>query len=250
MKNILYILLLTTQFFFAQKGFEKGNALYQKGNYKEAISEYERVLKTDKKESAELYYNLGNSYYKLNKVAPSIYYYEKALVLSPNNSEVENNLKFAHKLRIDEIKELPKVGFEKLTRDFTGIYHFNTWAIISVAFSILFLMVFLGYYFIQASLYKRIFFIGMFVIIFLLLISISSAFFEKSHFENERPAIVFAELTEFKSEPQNTSSPILILHEGTKVYVEETLGKWEKVRLTDDTEGWIINTAIKEVKKF
>ena len=78
MKNILYILLLTTQVFFAQSGFEKGNELYKNGKYDQAVEAYENVLK-ENKQSAELYFNLGNSYYKLNKVAPSIYYYEKAL---------------------------------------------------------------------------------------------------------------------------------------------------------------------------
>ena len=72
MKKILYLLLLTSQFFAAQTGFEKGNALYQKGKYEEAIAAYETVLGS-KKESAELYFNIGNCYYKLNKVAPAIY---------------------------------------------------------------------------------------------------------------------------------------------------------------------------------
>ena len=90
MKNIVYIFLLITQVFFAQNGFEKGNALYEKGKYEQAIAAYESVLKSDK-HSAELYFNLGNSYYKLNKVAPSIYNYEKALVLNSNDSEIANN---------------------------------------------------------------------------------------------------------------------------------------------------------------
>lgn len=78
MKNILYAFLLISQVFFAQNGFEKGNALYQKGQYQQAVEEYENVIKEDKLQSAELYFNLANSYYKLNKVAPSIYNYEKS----------------------------------------------------------------------------------------------------------------------------------------------------------------------------
>ena len=92
MKNLLYILLLTTQVFFAQKGFENGNALYQKGKYQEAIKAYETELFA-KNQSAELYFNIGNCYYKLNKVAPSIYNYEKALLLNPDDVEIQNNLK-------------------------------------------------------------------------------------------------------------------------------------------------------------
>ena len=248
MKKIFYILLFISQSFFAQTGFEKGNDLYKNGNYEEAAKSYESVLATNK-ESAELYFNLGNCYYKLQQTAPSIYNYEKALVLDPNNKEALNNIKFAQKRTIDEIKVIPKVGFGKLLRDFTGIYPFETWGYISIGFSVLFLLFFIGYYFSQTVVVKRIFFLGMFIILLFVLMSISAAFFEKSHFDNERPAIVFAESADVRSEPQNASSSIFILHEGTKVYVEETLDNWKKIQLTDGTEGWIDSNAIKEVKR-
>lgn len=247
MKNIVYIFLLLTQVFFAQDGFEKGNEHYKNRKYEAAVQAYKTVLDAGQ-ESPELYFNLGNSYYKLNKVAPTIYYYEKALVLNPNDKEVLNNLEFAKKRTIDEIKEVPKVGFNKLLRDFTAIYHYNTWAWISVAFSVLFLGFFVGYYFSQTALHKRIFFFGMFVLLSFLLISVAAAIFEKSHFDNEKPAIVFAEIAEVKSEPQNAGTAIFVLHEGTKVFVQEKLENWKKVQLTDGTEGWIDGDAIKEVK--
>lgn len=247
MKNIFYIVLLTSQFFFAQTGFETGNDLYQKAKYQEALNAYESVV-NGHQESAELYYNVGNCYYKLNKVAPAIYNYEKALVLKPNNKDVENNLRFAQKRTIDEIKVIPKVGFAKLLRDFTGIYHYNTWGWIAIAFSVLFLLSFIGYYFSQLTVVKRIFFFSMFLVIVLLLISVAAAIFEKDHFDNEKPAIVFAEMTDVRSEPQKMASTVVVLHEGTKVFVEEAVQGWKKVQLTDGTEGWIESNAIKEVK--
>jgi SH3-like domain-containing protein len=88
----------------------------------------------------------------------------------------------------------------------------------------------------------------MFVWLVSLLISLAAGIFEKNHFVNERPAIVFAEVVEVKSEPQKASPATFILHEGTKVFVEETLGNWKKIQLTDGTEGWIQNEAIREVK--
>ena len=247
MKNILYILLLSTQVFFAQNGFEKGNASYAKGKYTEAVAAYESVL-NDKLQSSELYFNLANAYYKLNEVAPAIYNYEKALVLNPNNKDAINNLKFAQKRTIDEIKVIPKVGFAKLIRDFTGIYHYNTWAWIAVGLAVGFLLFFIGYYFSQATASKRIFFFGMFVLFILVFISMLAAFYEKSCFDNEKPAIVFAEKTDVKSEPRNGDKPIFVLHEGTKVFVFETQGRWKKIQLTDGTEGWLEGSAIKEVK--
>jgi tetratricopeptide (TPR) repeat protein len=247
MNKLIFIFLLTTQFFFAQNGFEKGNLLYQKGQYEAAISAYESVL-NGKQQSAELYFNLGNCYYKLNKVAPAIYNYEKALVFKPNDKEIQNNLKFAQKMTVDEIKEVPKVGFAKLLRDFTATFHYDCWAWIAVSLSTLFLLFFVGYYFSQITLSKRIFFIGMFVLVFLILISVLSAIFEKDHDQNERPAIIFAEIAEVKGEPKSSSSDVFVLHEGTKVYVKEVLDNWRKVELTDGSEGWIESSSIKEVK--
>jgi len=248
MKNILYLFLLISQVFFAQSRFEKGNALYQKGQYQEAVQTYESIIKEDRQQSAELYFNLANSYYKLNKVAPSIYNYEKALVLKPGDAAALNNLKFAKKLTIDEIKEVPKVGFARLIQSFTSIFDYNTWAKISVGISFAFLLSFIGYYFSQLTLTKRIYFIGMFVLLLALVLSVASGMSEKNHFDNDRPAIVFAELSEVRSEPQKAGAAIFLLHEGAKVYVTETLGKWKKIELTDGTEGWIDGTTIKEVK--
>lgn len=247
MKKLVFILLLTTQLFNAQNGFEKGNVLYQKGNYSEAIAAYESVLQT-KKESAALYFNLGNCHYKLNQVAPAVYNFEKALVLSPNDNDIKNNLKFAQKMTVDEIKEMPKVGFAKMLRDFTRVFHYDIWAWISVCFSGLFLVFFISYYFSQTTLSKRIFFIGMFVVVFLILIGVSAALFEKNNDQNEKPAVVFAELTSVKSEPKNSGSDVVVLHEGTTVFVQETLDDWKKIQLTDGTDGWIQSNAIKEVK--
>lgn len=247
MKNLIYFLLLFSNCFYGQGGFEKGNSLYQKGQYELAIEAYESVLNS-KKESAALYFNMGNCFYKLNKVAPAIFYYEKALVLDPNDEEILNNLGFAQKMTIDEIKVVPKVGFAKLLRDFTGAFHYNTWAWITVSLSVIFLLLFIGYYFSQLTLSKRIFFIGMFILVFLIVLSVLAAIFEKSHDVGERPAIVFAEIMQVKSEPKPTASDVFVLHEGAKVYLHETIENWVKIELTDGSEGWIDSTAIKSVK--
>jgi tetratricopeptide (TPR) repeat protein len=247
MKNLLYIIVLTTQVFFAQNGFENGNALYQKGKYQEAITAYESIFRT-KKQSAELYFNIGNCYYKLNKVAPAIYNYEKALLLNPTDVEIQNNLKFAQKLQIDDIKTVEKVGFNKLIQDFTNTFHYNTWGGIAVGLSIVFLVFFVGYYFSQITVSKRLFFFGMFFVMLLLIVSVAAAIFEKNQYNNDQPAIVFSEIVSVKSEPKNGATDAFVLHEGTKVYVIESLDNWDKIQLTDGTEGWIESSAIKRLK--
>ena len=67
--------------------FSQANELYNKGSYIEAINNYKEIIKNDF-HSAELYYNLGNAYYRLDSIASSVYYYEKALQLNPNDREI------------------------------------------------------------------------------------------------------------------------------------------------------------------
>ena len=247
MKNIFYILLLIFQISLAQNAFDQGNKFYEKENYQAAIKSYQSVLNTGK-QSAELYFNLGNCYYKIQKVAPAIYNYEKALLLSPNDTEIKTNLEFARKMTIDDIKVIPKVGFSKLIQDFTAKYYYDTWAWIAVAFAFLFLLFFVGYYFSHSTVLKRVFFFGMFFWLLGISLSTASGFYEKGRMDNERPAIVFAETASVKSEPKISATDAFVLHEGTKIYILESIANWKKVELTDETTGWIEESAIKEIK--
>jgi tetratricopeptide (TPR) repeat protein len=247
MKKLILISLLISQAFWGQNAFEKGNTFYQKGKYDEAIIAYESILKSNK-QSAELYFNLGNCYYKLNKVAPAIYNFEKALLLKPNDSEIQNNLAFAQKMTIDEITEVPKVGFSRILQDFTSNFHYDTWARITVTLAIAFLCFFLGYYFSNTTTLKRIFFSLMIFTLLFIIISFFAGFFEKSNNEKERPAIVFNEVASVKSEPKSNSQEAFILHAGTKVNVLESLNNFKKIQLLDLKEGWIDKNMIKELK--
>lgn len=133
MKNIGYILL----FFFIglsaqnDKVFDQANALFNEGKFTEAIDRYELILDTDK-HSAELYYNIANAHYKLNHIAPSIYYYEKALALKPKDKDIINNLAFANNMRIDAIDNLPEVGLSRFVKKVTNSLSFDAWAKVSV----------------------------------------------------------------------------------------------------------------------
>ena len=227
MKQLAFIFLIITQSILAQTSFDKGNSLYQKGKYNEAIVAYESILKSGK-QSAELYFNLGNCYYKLNQVAPAIFNFEKALLQNPTDTDIKNNLAFAQKTAIDEISETPKVGFSKMIQDFTSNFHYDIWAWISIFMATLFLICFLGYYFSNKTALKRLFFTSMILVLLFLLGSIFSAFYEKEIHDNERPAIVFADVISIKSEPKSTSEEAFVLHAGTKVFVLESLNNYKK----------------------
>ena len=250
--NIILFLLFLFSFANANESldasFKKANDLYNKEDYQNALQSFESIEKKGNI-SADLYFNIGNCYYKLGKVAPSIYNYEKALILNPDDEAIQTNLSFAQKMAIDDIKILPEVGFMKMVKEFTSKLHYDTWAWIAVCIAFLSLLSFLGYYFGNTVLLKRTFFSLFLLLLIGIGVTVFSAFLQKNFDKNYNPAIVFAEATTLKSEPKNSSEDVATLHEGTKVFVLETLGNWSQVELTDKTKAWINKEAIKEVKK-
>ncbi|WP_340199459.1 SH3 domain-containing protein [Ascidiimonas sp. W6] len=251
MKKIFLIVLLLPLFSFGQNNetFNKATALYNDGKFEEAIVAYEAIL-ADKKHSAALYYNLGNAHYKLNHIAPSIFYYEKALLLSPTDEDVLNNISFARNMAIDVIEPLPPTGFSKLIERSIGKLSYHNWAILAIVSVFLFTGLFLTYYFLYRQRLKRIAFIASFLFLGLGIFAISMAFYEYNAIQNKRPAIVFAEETIVKAEPNEGSASVFTLHEGTKVQVEESYEGWKKIRLADGKIGWLKSSVIKEIKDF
>ncbi|AEW87446.1 BatE protein [Flavobacterium columnare] len=248
MKKIAYIFLFLSQFIWANNPFEKGNDLYQKGKYQDAIQSYETIL-AQGQESAEVYFNLGNCYYKLSRVAPAVFNFEKALLLSPNDTEIENNLAFAQKMAIDDIQQVSQVGFSKIIADFTSIFHYDTWAWISIILAVFALVCFIVYYYSYQTTVKRIFFAGILLGLFFVLLSLFSGFYEQNRLLNEKPAIVFVDVVNVKSEPNATASNAFILHAGTKVNILESLDNYYKIQIADLKEGWLDRSVVKEIKK-
>ena len=247
MKPIFHILIsLFSVGLFAQNQslFEQGNQLYNDGKYAEAIDKYKAILETDN-HSAELYFNLANAHYKLSHVAPSIYYYEKALKLSPKDQDVKNNLAFANNMTIDDIEVIPNAGFSKLIRNITDIMSFDRWAKLAVASVILFVLIFLFYYFTYSTFKKRLAFITSNLFLFLAAFSVVIAFHNYNLSKKDKPAIIFAQETVIKSEPNNRSQELFRLHEGTKVQIIDTINQWKEIKLTDGKTGWIENEDIK-----
>lgn len=247
MKQIFYILSFLFSFaLFAQNQmvFEKANTLYNEGKYADAIDNYTAILETEK-HSADLYFNLANAHYKLSNIAPSIYYYEKALMLNPNDADIKNNFAFAKNMTIDAIDVVPDAGFSKLLNTTTNKMSFDAWAKASVALVFCFVILFLVYYFAYSTLNKRLAFIGSNTALILVFITLAFAFHKFSLDKNDNPAIVFAQETKVKAEPNLRSEESFRLHEGTKVQVINTVDSWGKIELSDGKTGWILSEDIK-----
>lgn len=249
---IILILFFISTVVLAQKAnelFITANTLYKDGKYQEAVKLYEEI-ETSKNVSSELYYNLGNAYYKLNKVAPCIYNYEKALILNPLNEDAKNNLLIAKRLTLDRIEELPESIFQKINKNILQKITYNSWAIIVIALSFLAAVLYLFFYFSDTPNKKRLFFTTSILSFLLLIVSLFITFSQHNQANNTIEAIVFSEEVEVKNEPINDSNELFTLHEGTKVKVLDTVDDWSKIKLVDGKTGWLISKEIKLLNKL
>lgn len=249
MKRLLIILLLIISAnAFAQNEvlFDTGKEQYKNAKYQEAIDSWMKIVQNGE-HSAALFFNIANAQYKLNKIGPSIYYYEKALQLDPNDSDIKTNLTFAENARVDAITPLPSTIFSKWYRNIAEIFTYNGWAILSVFFSILFVALFLLYYFSYSAKIKRLIFATSMLSLILFVGSISMAFLTYDDYSRNNPAIIFAEEIQIKAEPSLGSSTAFVLHEGTKVQVTAEDGQWYRILLADGKDGWIQSSELKKL---
>lgn len=250
-KLVLFFVLFTTLLSTAQneKLFDQATTAYNAGEYKEAIGFYTDILNNGE-HSAAVYFNLGNAHYKLNDIANSIYYYEKALLLSPNDKEIKTNLSYAENMTIDAVGTLPETGLSKLYKNITGKLTFDQWAYVAVGAMFLFVLLYIAFYNFNYSARKRWAFIGSLVALFFCIVAVVFAFIQQRDFEAKQPAIIFAEESIIKAEPNEASPQVFLLHAGTKVNVTESLNSWNKITLADGKTGWIRQQDLKLLKNF
>ena len=174
------ILFFTTLFSLhaqtsVEKLFEEGNNSYNEGDYKKAVALYQETLMLNQ-HSAALYFNLGNAFYRLNKVAESIYYFEKAKQLLPNDEDILVNSSFAQNMTIDAIEILPESQLEQFKNRIFNSFIFSTWTIITIVLIWLFALLFLFYIFSKSTRFKRTFFLSSLFILIFFIVSFAISF--------------------------------------------------------------------------
>jgi tetratricopeptide (TPR) repeat protein len=217
---------------------DSANVAYKKGDFEKASKIYENIL-TCGLESAEVYYNLGNSYFRLKNIPKAIINYERAKLLAPDNDDINFNLSLCNSFIIDKVNLLPEfivyTWFKKLTNSLS----INQWAIFSLSFFALSLLFILFFLFSGVAVWRKFF---LWFGAFFLIITIGTtiiALKARSEIVNNHFAIVTASVTTAKSSPDDASTDLFIIHEGTKILVNEDLDDWSEIKLLDGSVGWI-----------
>ena len=243
MKIFFFILLIFSNTQNIDNLFEESNDLYTNGDYQNAVQGYLEIVKSGF-ESAELYFNIGNSFYKLNNIPESNYYYEKAKSISPNDDDILTNLSFAQNLRIDKIETLPVTDIQNLKLSILDLLSEKGWSYILVILIWIMCFTFIVYNLSNDPKFKRLFFSISFV---LLILSSFTLFinFEKKKISEIKYAIIYDKEIEVWSEPNNISELKFLLHEGTKVKQIDVIEDWLNIQLENGTIGWIKSSSLR-----
>lgn len=248
MKKLLFLLALIANYSFAfsqdlEASFEEGNGLYQEKKYDEAIEKYKSITDAGL-ESAALYYNMANAYFKMNQLSKAILNYERAARLAPNDDDIRQNLNIANEATIDRFETLPEPMIKTAYTSIFKAFQPGTWGVLALVF--LMIMLIGTYFYLYSSLRRQGFAVGIFSLL-LGLISLWLAYAHLNNLQNYRPGIVTATSTYVKSGPGEKAEDVFILHEGTKATVTEFYDNWKKIKLPDGKIGWISAKDIVEI---
>jgi tetratricopeptide (TPR) repeat protein len=224
--------------------FYQGVSYFTAGSYKEALQAWNEIYNTGYR-SANLDYNIGNAYFKLNNIPSAILFYERAYLLKPADENINYNLQVARTLIVDRFQEIPELFFIKWYNFVSLFLSTNSWAKISLTFFVLFLLFLSLYIYSPRHRYKV---IGFWLAIFLIILSLTSLAFtkrNKSLVYDSHKAIITTPMVSGKSSPDKSGNDIFVLHEGTKITVEDKVGEWLEIRLSDGNKGWVpLNSII------
>jgi tetratricopeptide (TPR) repeat protein len=243
------LVLLAPSFAFASTAaglFAKANAEYNKGQYAQALADYREVM-VDGYQSAALYFNIGNSYYKTGDIPSAILYYEKAHKLAPGDEDISYNLKYANLKTTDRLDEVPEFFLSRWWKNIILVSSTDTLGIWSVVFILLGSGLLVLYFFAASVGVKKGAFytaVGLFILgVFTLFIAQR----QLSYFDSHHEAIVFNGTVDVKSSPAEKASTLFVIHDGTKVNVLESNNGWVRIGLVNGNQGWIKPGDVKEI---
>lgn len=250
MKRIIFIFSVILAFSFSinaeTNSVKKANDLYSKGDYQAAANEYEQILLKDGA-APELYFNLGNAYYKSGEVGRSILNYERALRLNPTYEDAKVNLEMAQLKVVDNVVQIPPFFIKRWISVLMKLLTSNQWLVLSLVFLILTLASVLFFIFGYTLTYRK---MSFYAAVVLLSLTVLTGFFSgvrKYQMTNHTDAIIMSGAVNVKSSPDKSGTDLFQLHEGTKVRIKSALGNWTEIVLGNGSVGWVEDENIEKI---
>jgi len=244
MKNFIFIfsLLCITVVHAGPSGqesiWQSANQNYSDGNYAEAVDLYESILNSGY-ESSELYFNLGNAFFKQDQIPAAILYYEKARKLDPNEEHIRFNLELANSRIIDKMEPLPDFFLKSWWNSARDIFSSNRWAWTGIFFFIL-ALISISIFIISFQVIRRkISFWAGVILLGFMLISFLFSYSGYHEYSRQKSGIIFTPTVTVKSSPNEGSVDLFVIHEGTKVLITDRVENWSEVRLANGNVGWV-----------
>lgn len=221
----------------------EGDSAYKKNDFAAAVQIYETVLK--KGDAADIYYNLGNSYYKLGDIANAILNYERALLLEPGDNDIRANLDVARSKTIDKVDAIPEVFFVTWIKALVNSMSVDAWAKCGIIFFILLIISLYFFIFSKRILWKKTGFVTGIVSLLIVILANVFAAEQKEILTKRDSAVVMSPSVTVRSTPSENGTSLFILHEGHKVSIKDnSMKEWKEIRLEDGKVGWLPSSTI------
>ena len=220
---------------------------YQENDFAGAIEQYEAILEGGQ-ESSSIYYNLGNSYYKSDNMAKAILNYERALLLNPGDADTRFNLEMAKSKTIDKVTPASEIFIVTWINSIANSMSESAWGKLGIASFILMLLGLSLYIFGKKIVLKKIGFIGALVLIAVTVFANLMADTQKEKLVVRTGAIIMSPSVTVRSTPNESGTELFVLHEGTKIFVDDnTMKEWKEIRMEDGNKGWVPAASIEVI---
>ncbi len=225
---------------------DSGNAAYAKGEYTKAAKFYETIL-AGGQEAGDVYFNLGNAYYKSNNIALAILNYERAVKLNPDNEDYQFNLKLANQRIEDKIDEAPQLFLTEWKNGIAGLMTERGWSQLCVVLIVVSLALFALFISASSRGLKQVGFFGGSVMVIL---SISTFFIAKNTYSltvNGTSAVITAPSITVTGSPNEKGTKLFIIHEGTKVNITQEDTDWVEIKIANGNTGWVKRSQLERI---
>lgn len=242
MKKFIFLLLSISfclQIFSEEIQVEKASAdaAYLNGYYQKAAQIYEQIA--SETNNADVYYNLGNAYYRMDNYPKAILNYRRAQRINPQDEDIAYNLSICQSKITDKFNQPQTMFFITWVQNLIKGKSPSQWGLWGIGFFVLSLISFGGYLYGRRLIIKKIGFSFMVLFFSLFIIIQIFAYIQFNDYQNVKE-IVITNVIQSYSSPSLSSQEMRKLNEGTLAIVKEDLTKgWLQIELPDKTKVWI-----------